>query len=375
MSRSIIVLAGAGLALLPAAAAAQLPPETNLAMPFKGEDLAGGERWVTDVHAGDANHPQHHGKDIVAVKYDRLTLWRRFKDEKLGRGTNSNHHAWNKPIYAMAPGRVVGCWRNAPENPDPPAHSAEYKDGRIHGNGNFVIIEHDNGNRALYAHARPGTVPQALCPHNAQFVPQLRKPDGTLDRYDDGTVKPDESVTRVVGGVRVVAGQLLGRVGNSGSSSDPHLHVHIDNANRPVVMRFARGLTTPASHVEANMREIGNIDGPWTRLAGNALPLRRVLLWPARTAGNGVWNGISAGAFQRTFDHFVDSGMMPDTITCRAGDKRYDSTWVPISTAFRAHVGQSVLEHATQDAQYRAQGFRKTSDSRCDGRVAAIWRK
>ena len=255
---SCFVLAAA--AMLPVAASAQAPPET-VAMPFKGEDLLGGERWVTDVHAGGPQNAQHHGKDIVAVRYHSLVEWRRFKNQSAGRSVNSNHYAYGKPIYAMAAGTVIGCWRNAPENAVPPALNPEYLNGRIHGNGNFVLVRHDSGNRALYAHAQPGSVPQALCPHNGQYVPQLRKADGTLDRNNEGRPQPDGSATTVTAGERVTAGQMLGRVGNSGSSSDPHLHVHMENGGAPVVMRFARGLTTPV--VAANgMKEFGNINGP-----------------------------------------------------------------------------------------------------------------
>ncbi|MCU0890987.1 MAG: hypothetical protein MUE77_04410 [Sandarakinorhabdus sp.] len=359
-------------ALVPAAAQAQL-----LAMPFKGEDLAPGERLVTDKHGDDTRHPQYNGKDIIVTRHIGDGKWSRFRTANGKRGVNSDHLAYNKPIYAMAPGRVVGCWRNAPENPDPPAHSDTYKAGRIPGAGNFVEIRHDDGNVALYAHAIPGTIPAAICPHNGTLVPAARNSDGSLKRFEDGTVESDISGTVVTGGVRVAAGQFIGRVGNSGSSSDPHLHVHIDSlgANRgtPIVMNFARGLSTPATG--DGLGEKANINGPWTRVAGGPLPRRRVLVWPARTAGNATWNGISAGAFQRTFEHFTDSGMMPDKISCRNGGKTYDSTWVPAVGAFITHHGMTPMDYAAKNNQYRGQGYRLASMSQCGMTVVAVWRK
>ena len=34
-------------------------------------------------------------------------------------------------------------------------------------------------------------------------------------------------------GDHIVAGQLLGRVGNSGNSSEPHVHLHLQDSTRP----------------------------------------------------------------------------------------------------------------------------------------------
>lgn len=372
MQHHLVLPAVCAAMLVPAAAQAQA-----MAMPFKGEDLGPGQRLVTDKHGDDTRHPQYHGKDIIVARHVGGGEWSRFRTSKGKRGVNGDHLAYKVPIYAMAAGRVVACWRNAPENPNPPEHSDTYKAGRIPGNGNFVEIRHDDGNVSLYAHAIPGTVPAAICPHNGTLVPAVRNPDGSLKRYADGTVESDISGTVVTSGARVAAGQLVGRVGNSGSSSDPHLHVHLNSqaasGGTPIVMNFARGLTTPAT--VNGLGEKANINGPWTRVVGGALPRRRLLVWPARTAGNAVWNGIGAGAFQRTYEHFTDSGMMPDTITCRNGGKTYDSTWVPASGGFITHHGMSLLDYATKNNQYRGDGWRLASMSQCGMKVVAVWRK
>ncbi|HLT16689.1 MAG TPA: M23 family metallopeptidase [Acidimicrobiales bacterium] len=56
--------------------------------------------------------------------------------------------------------------------------------------GNHVIVDHGEGRFAAYAHLRRGSL-------------------------------------RVAPGERVEAGQVIGEVGNSGNSSEPHLHVHL----------------------------------------------------------------------------------------------------------------------------------------------------
>ncbi|MDY7091012.1 MAG: M23 family metallopeptidase [Actinomycetota bacterium] len=61
--------------------------------------------------------------------------------------------------------------------------------------GNHVIVEHDDGTFAAYAHLRRGSA-------------------------------------RVRAGDRVTAGQQLGEVGNTGNTSEPHLHVQLMDRSR-----------------------------------------------------------------------------------------------------------------------------------------------
>jgi murein DD-endopeptidase MepM/ murein hydrolase activator NlpD len=62
--------------------------------------------------------------------------------------------------------------------------------------GNLVIIDHGDNQFGYYAHLKPSTV----------------------------KVKP---------GVRVAAGDVIGEVGNSGDSTEPHLHFHVMNNADP----------------------------------------------------------------------------------------------------------------------------------------------
>jgi len=63
--------------------------------------------------------------------------------------------------------------------------------------GNHVILDLGNGRYAFYAHLQPGKIP----------------------------VKAGDKVKR---------GQPVGLVGNSGNSTEPHLHFHISDANSPL---------------------------------------------------------------------------------------------------------------------------------------------
>ena len=62
--------------------------------------------------------------------------------------------------------------------------------------GNHVIVQHDDGTYAAYGHLRRGSV-------------------------------------RVAPGQRVTTGQVLGAVGNTGNTTEPHLHVQLMDHPKP----------------------------------------------------------------------------------------------------------------------------------------------
>jgi hypothetical protein len=118
--------------------------------------------------------------------YD-LVQWRRGGTAR-GKGTrNRDYFAFDRRVVAPADGVVVeaqdGVRDNRPlvegENPAAPA-------------GNHVLLALGADRYVLLAHLRQGRV-------------------------------------RVRPGQRVRTGELLGRVGNSGNSSEPHLHVHVQD--------------------------------------------------------------------------------------------------------------------------------------------------
>jgi murein DD-endopeptidase MepM/ murein hydrolase activator NlpD len=93
---------------------------------------------------------------------------------------NADYPSYNQPIVADAPGVVVIAADGIPDNV--PGVVNRYD---VH--GNFIVIDHQNGEFSLFAHFIPGSL----------------------------KVRP---------GVFVAAGTELGRCGNSGQSTMPHLH-------------------------------------------------------------------------------------------------------------------------------------------------------
>lgn len=102
---------------------------------------------------------------------------------------NSSYFCYDQPIHSVAAGKVVEVLDGLPENVP---HSGKLAIELTWQNagGNHVVVDIGFGLYAFYAHMRPGSV----------------------------AVKEGDVVT---------AGQLLGHVGNTGSSTEPHLHFHI----------------------------------------------------------------------------------------------------------------------------------------------------
>jgi hypothetical protein len=327
--------------------------------PIHAQDLNPGERIVTVVH-GTGGGPQTGAKDLRILRRVADNNWPVLKDGQTNDAINSNYLIYGRPVYAMTSGTVIGCWRNAPENTGHNQRPEVLGTKKILLQGNHLWIQQPDGNIALYAHAPTGDIPASLCPNNATFL------TGTALNGPVST-QPEATVTN---GATVTAGQLLFHVGNSGNSSEPHLHVHVVNSsNTWQPMKFARGMTTPFGTNTASL------NGPWTRLKGNALPSAKILVWPPHPIGNWTYNGIEAEAYQRVFDHFVDSGEMADTVSCKNNGASYDTTWIPGKGFWVSHHRMTIPEHTVKNATYTSQGYKETSVYTCSTVMAAIWRK
>jgi hypothetical protein len=105
---------------------------------------------------------------------------------------NSSYYAYGVPILAVADGKIVTVKDGLPENVP---HTEKLAVAMTLANiaGNHVVEDIGGGLYAGYAHFIPGSI----------------------------TVKASERVRR---------GQVLGRLGNSGNSSEPHLHLQVCDA-------------------------------------------------------------------------------------------------------------------------------------------------
>jgi hypothetical protein len=235
----------------------------------------------------------------------------------------------------MAAGRVIRCWRNAPENPRPgEAHPARTSTPpRIGGGGNALVVEHDDGTVALYAHMQPGSIPEALCPHDAELM------------NDAG----DKSEAEVPEGqqARVQAGQFLGKAGNSGKSSNPHLHTHVQDSGSKgangVPLNFRGAMLADAVEPE---------DVDWLRLQGNTRPTKTSVIWPDFSKGlkEIAYHGVRSEDYQDLFDHAGGSGYQLEWIDGFELDGR-----VRFNVIFRPKTAGWAAAHNLNGEQYQAE--------------------
>jgi hypothetical protein len=109
---------------------------------------------------------------------------------------NESFFTYGEPVYAVAAGRVVRTLNTVPENV--PLHEPEGNQFTTKSIvGNQVVLRLRDGRFATYGHLRTGSV-------------------------------------RVRRGQRVRAGQVLGRVGNTGQSGGPHLHFQLSDGPDPI---------------------------------------------------------------------------------------------------------------------------------------------
>lgn len=322
-------------------------------VPFRAEDFDEGD---LKVYWGRAKHSdsgvQEWGYDLGATRHDEDTnAWTDYEKREKGHEDdavkNKDSLIYKKNIYAMRDGKVIACWRNAPENKPGNVYHEKVNEGYVYGGGNGYWIEHSDGTRAEYAHMYPGSVPSDLCPHDAELLPA---------KISSPHVEKAWPHIRVTNGKQVKQGQLLGRVGNVGTSSDPHLHIHVEkggtagatkSGGEPVKIHFKRGLSAP--------KQDGKPHPEWKSFAGKAIPQGPVLVWPPRTVvAEYARHGYPATLFQELFDHLTDSGYWPVWLdTYSVGGKTYvNEIWRPAEKEWRAHCLKDGADHQklTDDA-------------------------
>jgi murein DD-endopeptidase MepM/ murein hydrolase activator NlpD len=148
-----------------------------------------GHRRAMIPVGGGVHIAQRFAIDFVQLREDGRTHTGDPKD-------NKNYRCYGTDALAVADGVVVAVKDGIPENV-PGANSRAVPITLETVGGNHVILDLGNGHFAFYAHLQPGSL----------------------------KVKQGDKVRR---------GQVLGLVGNSGNSTEPHLHFHISNANSPL---------------------------------------------------------------------------------------------------------------------------------------------
>jgi murein DD-endopeptidase MepM/ murein hydrolase activator NlpD len=173
--------------------------------PLRGVCYAG---WGASFHTGHRwAIPEEFALDIARLGGDGLS--------HKGDGTRfEDYYGYGADILAAADGRVIETENDQPEDPaamQRPNESQEAYFSRLQKEqagrlskgmtvvtGNYVLIDHGQSEYSFYAHLQPGSV-------------------------------------RVHIGDRVKAGDVIGKLGSSGNSTEPHLHFHVCDSADPLM--------------------------------------------------------------------------------------------------------------------------------------------
>jgi murein DD-endopeptidase MepM/ murein hydrolase activator NlpD len=161
-------------------------------------------RWI--AASGPSLHGHHRWSSIQEFAFDLVRIGEGGLTYKGAGRRLADYHAYGQPVRAMEQGTVVAVLDGVEESDadlQQPGESDEaffqrtlqaqqrrLAKGFPYAMGNHVVIEHTGGEHSHYAHLQTGSVAVAV-------------------------------------GDRVSRGQQIGRVGHSGNSTEPHLHVHL----------------------------------------------------------------------------------------------------------------------------------------------------
>ena len=151
---------------------------TKMQLPFKGE-------WNV-TWGGDSKELNYHVESIAQKNAFDILIFDKNGSTHQGSGqANEDFYAFGKKLYAPCDGEVVLVVDGVKDNPPGTTNP-------IYIPGNTVIIKATNGEYAFLAHFK----------QNSIVVKQ---------------------------GQKIKSGDLLGQCGNSGNSTEPHIHFHLQN--------------------------------------------------------------------------------------------------------------------------------------------------
>jgi hypothetical protein len=182
-------LDGVPVPVAPAGTAIGPPLRGGVWLAVNGPANESGHRRALVLVNGVPSIAQRFAIDYVKVDEQHRT----FDGDHL---KNESYYAYGNDALAVAGGIVVAVKDGIPQNvPGPTSRAVTITLETV--GGNHVILDIGGGRFAFYAHLQPGSV-------------------------------------RVHVGDHVKRGQVLGLVGNSGNSTEPHLHFHLSDGNSPL---------------------------------------------------------------------------------------------------------------------------------------------
>lgn len=258
--------------------------------PWRADDLPKGHFMATTFGHGGAypcrgDTERDCAIDLRARRFDGAA-WTDSKIE--GPPTRLDEYVgWELPLYSPVDGEIVACWRNIPDDllggDEPPECGELFGYGPppegCMGGGNHVLIRTDEGYMIFLGHMRQWSVPAALCSHpddaplpgQSNALNRKCELDGYLGWRTQTFIDPPIPVKR---------GELLGKMGNSGNSDVPHLHMDVREYTNDDAGNYCLDLTPWAfadsyyqvRHKHADVREYAwqPLHGTWPKADGSA---------------------------------------------------------------------------------------------------------
>jgi murein DD-endopeptidase MepM/ murein hydrolase activator NlpD len=184
-------LSGAVTPVEPAAVSIRAPLRGEW-MAANGPSNASGHRRTALALDGTVAIGQRFAIDFLQIDSAGRT-WRPGTDST----DNASYYAYGNQIYSVGDGIVVETKDSIPENRPRSPVARAVPINLVTVGGNHIVVDMGKGHYAFYAHVQPGSL-------------------------------------RVKLGDRVKAGQVLALLGNSGNSTEPHLHFHMGDNVSPL---------------------------------------------------------------------------------------------------------------------------------------------
>jgi murein DD-endopeptidase len=192
-----------------------------------GPSNSSGHRRALIPIGGRAQIAQRFAIDWVQLRPDGQT----FTGDQLD---NKNYRAYGSEVLAVADGVASEVVDGIPQNvPGEKSRAVPITLETV--GGNHVILDLGQGRYAFYAHLQPGSV-------------------------------------RIKTGDKVRRGQVLGLVGNSGNSTEPHLHFHLSDASSPL---GSEGIPYALESYQRQGKGTG-----WKPSSANSAPEKRLMEIP-----------------------------------------------------------------------------------------------
>jgi hypothetical protein len=219
--------------------------------PYSNTDLKYNEYFITSaVHwaNGGSSGPQIFAHDIGVVGFDpQSQQWSQTFGTSYS--NNEDYRIWGKPVRAIADGDVIS-YRDTMDN-----NIIKVVSGKLQfpekptgapndwGRGNYILVRITNAELVMFCHFQKGSIPNLL------------KQEGA----------------------KVKTGDIIGNVGNSGRSTNPHTHI---------VCTISSGALRPFPFhntwvVDYNKLKSINTMGLWVSLEAEGIPREPSAIYPS----------------------------------------------------------------------------------------------